>query len=300
MRIVVLACTCIYGQKPVLVEDPFALYERNLCRVVNANDLFAVEMASRIRKENQGVTVTVISVGTQEAEHMLEKMLWIGADRAIWGDTGDREWDNPDDIGRSLLRLVTEHAGSFDLLMVGNGSQDFGLGSMGPALASALGLDIHMNTVLIENIAEDEEGRSYRLRLHRKMEKGDRLIFETGTPVVLGMEGRGRGLVDCRLGDLLQDHRKRMEVVPLNPVGASGGGGETAGKKDIVFQGYFEPRPRPKKIHVPDGSLNAMERLRSMTAGTVAKRSSNMIDGDDRFVSNEFLRYLQGSHVPKS
>lgn len=153
MKIIVLTCDGIYGQKPVYIDHRFKLYENNLYFVPNPNDLYAMDLAMKIKKEMDGVNITAISVGNARAANLVRNSMLIGADRGIWGDCGNVLLESSYNIGYILGKIIELYCCDFDLLLLGDSSQDYGSGLIGSILAYRFGLNIFDNVSLVESIS---------------------------------------------------------------------------------------------------------------------------------------------------
>ena len=295
MNIIVLICDGIYGQKPVIIDHKFKLYENNMYYVCNSNDLYAIDLAMKIKGEVEGVNVTAISIGNARAANLVKKSLLIGVDRGIWGECENGTLENSYDIGHALAKIIEQYCHEFDVLLLGNSSQDFGFGVVGSTLAHRLGVNIFENVSYIENIDARKYMENRTVTFHKKMEKGDRQICECHTPVIIGVSGSGKGIRGTCLGDIMRNIQKDIEVVKVEGMLNSNDGPGSKKKMEIIFDGYHEPRPRPKKIPVPDSSLNAMDRLRSITAGNIPKKTTNMFEGEAEGVATELVKYITRS-----
>ena len=53
------------------------------------------------------------------------------------------------------------------------------------------------------------------------------------------------------------------------------------------------PKPRPKKIYIPDSSLSASQRMSFLlSGGTTGRRQSNLIRGSPNHLASEIMKYL--------
>jgi electron transfer flavoprotein beta subunit len=290
VNIVVLVCDGIFGRKPVYIDDDAELYEKNLYYVCNPDDQHAIDLAMAVRNDVGDARVTAISVGNERAADLARKSLLIGADRGIWGNCGNAVPETGYDIGFVLADIIERHCRPFDLLLMGSCSPDFRFGIVGPALARRFCMNYFDNVSHIETI----DGRKYRERpsitFHKIMEKGDRLVCESPAPLVIGVSGSGKGLGGVRSGDLMTNIRKEIEVVQVGETFDGPGMRERRKLTGIAFQGYLEPRPRPKKIPVPDSSLSPMDRLKKITAGNTPGKATNIVEGDPERVAAEFVK----------
>ena len=147
--------------------------------IINPWDEYAVEEALLLRDEHGG-TVTVISMGPEEALEALKHAIAMGCDEAI------RVWDDAcadsDTLATSyVLAKAIEEIGDADLILFGKSAIDAETWQTGTAVATRLGYPSLMYTI---NIAEmDPEGRS--ITVERLLEEG-RQVVEAQLPAVVG------------------------------------------------------------------------------------------------------------------
>jgi electron transfer flavoprotein beta subunit len=105
--------------------------------VVNSFDEYAIEEAIRLRDAHGG-EVTVVCAGPQSAKDAITRALAMGADKGVHLLTNDT-------AAVDTLALASALAGalkglSFDLILLGQNSDDSTTGHVGPQLAELLGL----------------------------------------------------------------------------------------------------------------------------------------------------------------
>ncbi|MDI9619247.1 MAG: electron transfer flavoprotein subunit beta/FixA family protein [Candidatus Nezhaarchaeota archaeon] len=111
---------------------------KGLMPVINPLDEVALEAALQI-KEKYGGKVTVLSVGERLSENVLRKVLAAGADELIL--VQDEGLDDLDPYSTALLLFkAIEKLGTFDLILTGRESADWGSGQVGLMLAELLGI----------------------------------------------------------------------------------------------------------------------------------------------------------------
>lgn len=115
--------------EPVINGVPYRLSEF---------DKNALEAAITL-KEKHGGKVTAVSIGTPKIKETIKESLAMGADEALL--VVDESWTGGDP-GRTagLLVRAVEKLGTFDLILVGEGSADNYSGQVGPRLAERLGI----------------------------------------------------------------------------------------------------------------------------------------------------------------
>jgi electron transfer flavoprotein beta subunit len=98
----------------------------------------ALETALQLR-ERSGGSITVLSFGGESAEDTLRKALAMKADEAVHVINDRGSHHNPLAVAQILARTIRK-IGSFDLIMVGRESGDWGTGQTGGLLAEELNL----------------------------------------------------------------------------------------------------------------------------------------------------------------
>jgi electron transfer flavoprotein beta subunit len=131
------------GTALILTEDGSELDTRRLGFQLSPHEENAVEAAVQLREE-QGGSVTLLSLGTAESEEQLREQLAIGADRAIIALTDGTEPD-PQATAAGLVDAIRADGMSFDLILVGSESADIGGYQTGIRIAHALGLPVVTN-----------------------------------------------------------------------------------------------------------------------------------------------------------
>ena len=143
--------------------------------IVNPFDAYALEIAVRI-KEKHGGTVTVLSMGPEQAKAALKECLSVGADNAYL--LSDRAFGGSDTLATSyILSSAIKSLGEFDLILCGKQAIDGDTAQVGPEIAEHLGLP-QVTYVLDADISED------KLSVKKETETGYEMI-ETSMPAVL-------------------------------------------------------------------------------------------------------------------
>lgn len=143
--------------------------------VINPFDENAVEAALRV-KDRYGGNITVLTMGTTEAEDVLRHALALGADEAFLLQQPEiAEFDSF--VISSFLSAAIRKIGSFDLVMCGREAADWNGGQVGAGIAAFLGLPA-VTLVKSINLADT------RLRVERVIPGGSEII-EVAPPALL-------------------------------------------------------------------------------------------------------------------
>jgi electron transfer flavoprotein beta subunit len=147
--------------------------------IINPWDEYAVEEALLLRDQHGG-TVTVISVGPEEALEALKHAVAMGCDEAV------RIWDEAcagsDTLATSyVLAKIIEKIGDADVVLFGKSAIDAETWQTGSAVAHRLGVS---SLIYVIKIAElDPDGRT--ITVERLLEEG-RQVVSAPLPAVIG------------------------------------------------------------------------------------------------------------------
>ena len=128
------------GGDVTLTADGQSVDARGLGFTISAHESCAVELAVRIVAEDGG-SVTVLTLGTQDAVEQLRSALGVGATSAVLIETDDPAAFGPADVAREIAAVVADRdsAGSpWDLVLLGNDAADTGDFQVGIRLAYLL------------------------------------------------------------------------------------------------------------------------------------------------------------------
>jgi electron transfer flavoprotein beta subunit len=131
----------LVGSAFVLTEDDKEIDTSRIGFTLSPHEECAVEAAVQLVEQNGG-TVTLITLGTAEAEEQLREQLAIGADRAILIETDGTE---PDSQATATALAQACEGQNFDLVILGSESADVGGAQTGIRLAHKLSYPVVTN-----------------------------------------------------------------------------------------------------------------------------------------------------------
>jgi electron transfer flavoprotein beta subunit len=123
------------GGDVTLTADGQSVDARGLGFTITAHESCAVELAVRIVAEDGG-SVTVLTLGTEDAVEQLRSALGVGATSAVLIEADDPAAFGPADVAREIAAVVED--GSYDLVLLGNDAADTGDFQVGIRLAYLL------------------------------------------------------------------------------------------------------------------------------------------------------------------
>lgn len=145
---------------------------------VNEWDNYAVEEAIQIR-DNVGGSVTVVTVGDDDAEEVLRREMAMGADKGI--HLNDDAFENSDGKGIATLLKAVVEKGNYDLILTGAQADD-GAGQVGGMLAALLD---YPYASLVNKIETDGDKT---IKVGREIEGGNQEMNEIDLPCVLSIQ----------------------------------------------------------------------------------------------------------------
>ena len=138
MKIVVCMKQVPLSSKVEIDEETGNLKRLGAATRTNPFDLFALECALKIR-EQVGGTVTILTMGPQQAEAMIRDAYMMGADDAVI--LSDRKFAGSDVLATSYtLSQGIKLLGNVDLIICGRQTTDGDTAQIGPAMAEHLHL----------------------------------------------------------------------------------------------------------------------------------------------------------------
>jgi electron transfer flavoprotein beta subunit len=145
---------------------------------VNEWDNYAVEEAIRIR-DKVGGSVTVATVGDEDAEEVLRREMAMGADNGIL--LSDAAFAGADGRGIAAILKTAVEKGKYDLVLTGALADD-GAGQVGGMLAALLDWP-YASVVNSIEILDDS-----KIKVGREIEGGNHEINEIDLPCVLSIQ----------------------------------------------------------------------------------------------------------------
>nr|WP_263327362.1 electron transfer flavoprotein subunit beta/FixA family protein [Neobacillus sp. Marseille-Q6967] len=174
--------------------------------IINPYDEYGVEEAIQIR-DSHGGEVTVVSVGSEEAEKQLRTALAMGADKAVLINTED-DLETGDEYTTAKILAEYLKDKEADIIFAGNVAIDGGSGQVGPRVADLL--DIPYVTT-ITNIQVDDE----TVNIVRDVE-GNSETIQTTLPLLVTAQ---QGLNEPRypsLPGIMKAKKKPLEELELD------------------------------------------------------------------------------------
>ncbi len=133
--------------------------------IFNPEDLNALELALRIKDNNPGTTITVLTMGPGRAAEIIREAMYRGADKGYV--ITDRKFAGSDTLATSYaLALAVKKLAPFHIVIAGRQAIDGDTAQVGPQVAEKLGLP---------QITYAEEILSFRkeeITVKRRLERG--------------------------------------------------------------------------------------------------------------------------------
>ena len=179
--------------------------------IFNPEDLNALEQALRIKEQNPGTTVGLLTMGPPRAGEIIREGLYRGA------DTGrlltDRLFAGADTLATSYaLATAIKKIGDVDLVIGGRQAIDGDTAQVGPQVAQKLGLN---QVTYAEEILKIENGKA----TIRRMIDGGVEVVEAPLPLVVTVNGSA---AECRPQNAKLVMKYKYAACPLELAELSG------------------------------------------------------------------------------
>ena len=206
--------------------------------VINPHDEYSLTRAMWF-KENQGATVTVISVGNISVEPTLRKALAIGADDAI---RVNAEATDGFFVAQQLAEVVKKNP--FDLILAGRESIDYN-GGMVPGMLATL---LNYNFV---NAVSGIEVLENKAKVTREIDGGKEIV-EVLFPLVIGAQ---KGIVEDN--DLRIPNMRGIMTARTKPLQVVEPTGDSSKTTTVVFE-RLAPKEACKIVSTVDELVNLL------------------------------------------
>jgi electron transfer flavoprotein beta subunit len=145
---------------------------------INECDDYAIEEAVLL-KEKFGGEITVVTVGSEDADKTLRKCLARGADRAVRLTDDACEGSDAYATAKTLSRIIKNFP--FDLILTGTQASDDNYSQVGVILAELLGIN---HATMVKKI-DIQQGF---VKVHRELEGGSQQVLEVNLPAVIAVQ----------------------------------------------------------------------------------------------------------------
>ena len=252
--------------------------------VINPCDKAAVEEAVRIKEEGLATQVTLVCLGSSSAVRGLRSCLALGADRAIL--LNDPAFKDSDSYATAVVLSKAISSLQYALILCGTRAADTNTGLVGAVIAEILGISLVSEVTRIN--APTDGGK---VRVHRKLEKGNREVVEVNLPALLTTDVEVQQARYASLPSLMAAQTKEIEEFDLKALGLSAMEVGSRGSKIQTLR-FSLPKPRRKKLFTPDVSLSAVEKIGMIMTGGITEKKTEFLEGEPKKIAATLLQFL--------
>lgn len=212
--------------------------------IVNPDDVLALSKALAL-KEEHGVEITVISMGTLSVLKKLEDFIKIGVDQCIL--ISDKVFAGSDSLATSniLSKYINEHM-EYDFVFSGTHSLDGDTAHVPFQVAEALGIEC-INYVKDVNCINEETNK-----LIFEVEKMEEIHwYEVTKPILLAMKNYNQcKLPFVKYDDLKKDVSDQIHIVTNGELGMDISAVGTKGSTTKVINTYYNIQEEAPQVFV--------------------------------------------------
>ncbi|MBQ5643108.1 MAG: electron transfer flavoprotein subunit beta/FixA family protein [Bacteroidaceae bacterium] len=257
--------------------------------IFNPEDLNALEQALRLKDQNPGTKVTVITMGPGRAAEVIREAMYRGADNGYL--LTDRAFAGADTLATSyaLSAAIKQVAPDADLIISGRQAIDGDTAQVGPQVAEKLNLN---QITYIEEILSCQNGL---IRVKRHIDGGVETV-ESALPCVLTVNGSA---APCRPRNvrLVMKYKRAMAPIELE---------QGTGYCDQPYASEYE-----KKNYLKLGQLNCADidadlnqcglagsptKVKSVENIAFQAKENKVLTGSDEDI-NSLVKELLASHA---
>lgn len=176
--------------------------------IFNPEDLNALEQALRLKDQNPGSTVTLLTMGLPKAADVLRAGLYRGADAGVL--LTDRALGGADTLATSYaLSQAIKKIGMPDLIIGGRQAIDGDTAQVGPQVAQKLGID---QVTYVESIESLKDGK---VTVTRRIDGGVEKV-EARLPLMLTVTGSAAPCRPCN-AKLVMKYKRATAPIERTP-----------------------------------------------------------------------------------
>ena len=171
--------------------------------IFNPEDLNALEQALRLKEQNPGSKVTILTMGPPRAAEIVKEGMYRGADGGIV--LSDRAFAGSDTLATSYaLSAAIKKLGDFDIILGGRQAIDGDTAQVGPQVAEKLGIP---QITYAEDILKVDNGE---ITVKRRLESGVETV-KGKLPLVVTVNGSA---AECRPRNAKAVQKYKYAAVP--------------------------------------------------------------------------------------
>lgn len=260
-----------------------SLDDDDIVYTISSCDLAAVEEAVRLKEERGSGAVTIVSLGARKDARSLKKCLAIGADEAILIDVQSIEQIDTHSICTVLAEAIKTL--DYDLVLCGSKAQDMQLGGgqTGPRIAALLDLPF---VTEIDRIEVSENGS--KSRVHQRLEKGNKYVIECSLPALFTVNENANTPRYPTFSSSLHAVRKNVSMRTADAFGL-----DYRELRPVTrVLKTLRPKPRQRKMAIPDSSLSAEDRIKAMLGGGTKQKESDIEEGSPDQLADSIMKFL--------
>lgn len=190
--------------------------------IFNPEDLNALEQALRLKDQNPGTTVTVVTMGPPRATEIIREALYRGADGGVL--LTSRAFAGADTLATSYaLAMTIRKLGKCDLVIGGRQAIDGDTAQVGPQVAEKLGL----NQVTYVNDINSCDGKEITVTRHID---GGSEVVKAPLPIMLTVNGDA---APCRPRNAKRVMKYKRAMTPI----------ERPADGNVPYAELYETRP---------------------------------------------------------
>lgn len=257
--------------------------------IFNPEDLNALEQALRLKDQNPGTTVTVVTMGPGRAAEVIREAMFRGADGGYL--LTDRAFAGADTLATSyaLSTAIRHIAPQVDLIIGGRQAIDGDTAQVGPQVAEKLGLN---QITYTEEILACEDGK---IRVKRHIDGGVETV-ESPLPCVLTVNGSA---APCRPRNVKLVMKYKRALAPMELPQGTGYG-------DLPYASEYDRKPylRLGQLTCADveadlsqcGLAGSPTKVKAVENIVFKAKESKVLTGSDEDI-NALVQELLASHT---
>lgn len=180
--------------------------------IINPYDVYATELALKLKSKIEGSQITVFTMGPAQAESMLRKTLALGCDEAVL--ISDRKFAGSDTFatGLTISQGIKTALPDFDLIICGQFAVDGDTAQTGPNIANFLDLP---QVTYVKDFVDYSDNK---LTLSRELEDGIETV-RVNLPALICVLKQDFEPRRATINGIISSAKKEVKVLSMDKIG---------------------------------------------------------------------------------
>jgi len=202
----------VFNSDELKVHNDGKLITENVHKIINSDDLNALEEALKIKDSYSDTHITAVTMGDFEAKNILLECLALGADDAVLISDNSLE-DSDTLVTAEVLSAAIKKLGEYDLILTGRQAIGGDTAQVGPQIAELL------NIPQITGIVDLKIENDMKSIMAKKVTEDNYMLLKTRMPCLMKAMKELNKPRNMSLRGIHEAKKKELKIWNINDIG---------------------------------------------------------------------------------